>query len=498
MTAPTLAIHVDFDDDGLFETGVEDVTNYVFGTITINRGRDQVRALAPPMAPVVTFTLDNGDGRFWPDNSSSPIYPNARDPHLLRVRATHTAVNYDQIVGLITEWKLDYDAELVHVTAVGGYQALAGKTVTTQLYKAIRTGTAIGHILDAIGWPTGAAARQIDLGATVMPWWWETNGGAFEALMRLVACEGPPARFDITADGKFLFEDRHNRLVNSASSSTTLRDTGAEPLMTRPFTVDAGWDSVINDVTIPTEPLSFDEIVREVVGVWTGSQLVVGGDPPVIVTVNLDAPCPRIVTETLTVGNGRLVKHGLGTPTGQVLDPVKAQTVQVQLSSPAFEPDSWVTELTIVGFPLTVTEQVDVTFTDATSIAAYGSRGIPGGLDAPFLDASTAAAIAQTYVQHYKTPLAQVHVVVDGADNTRLLQQLSRDVSDRVTVVASEPGINRAYFIEQITQEFELPLPWTTTTFGLEETPTPLVASSEVFILDSSAQGRLNQHRLGL
>ena len=493
MTAPTLQVRIDFDDDGLFETGIEDITNYIFGTIEITRGRDQVRALAPPMAPQLTLTLDNGDGRFWPDNTSSPLYPNVRDQHRIRVQATHNSITYTLFTGLISQWLPALDTEQVAVTAIGGFEALAGEVVSTQLYSGIRTGTAIGHILDAIGWPSGASFRDIDDGSTIMPWWWETNGGAFEALMRLVTCEGPPARIDITADGKFLFEGRHNRLVNSGTSLVTFRDTGAEPLLTRPFDVKMGWESVINDVTIPVESLEIDEL--QTVGEWRGAKTVTGGGAAVFVDVNLDAPCPIITTEVLTEANGRLVSNGLGLVTGLATQ-TKAQTVTVQLESPDF--DAIVRKLIIWGRPLVVSSTRDVTYSDATSITAYGSRGIPGGLDAPFLDDAHAEAIAQTYVEHYKTPLAQVHATVDGAHDTRLPQQLGRDVSDRVTVVASEPSVNRAYYIEQISTSFELPHPWTTTVLGLEEPPVPLVAGGNVFILDSSTQGRLNEDRLGL
>jgi hypothetical protein len=45
------------------------------------------------------------------------------------------------------------------------------------MYAGIRTGDAVHRVLDAVGWP--ADLRDIDPGATVMPWWWLDDVEAF-------------------------------------------------------------------------------------------------------------------------------------------------------------------------------------------------------------------------------------------------------------------------------------------------------------------------------
>ena len=107
-----------------------------------------------------------------------------------------------------------------------------GLTISTAVYQGIRTGEAIDMILDECGW-TGA--RDLDVGATVMPFWWEDNSDAFTALETLVRCEGPPAMLTVGSDGGIVFKDRHHRLLDAASITSQATWTGvpgaAEPVM---------------------------------------------------------------------------------------------------------------------------------------------------------------------------------------------------------------------------------------------------------------------------
>jgi hypothetical protein len=73
-----------------------------------------------------------------------------------------------------------------------------------------------------------------------------------------------------------------------------------------------------------------------------------------------------------------------------------------------------------------------------------------------------------------------------AANATRQLQQLSRDLSDRVRVTAYTMGLNADCFIEQITHTVGQGGADHRTTFGLEKAPAQVVGA---FVLGTSLLG---------
>jgi hypothetical protein len=71
-----LSVLVDWDNDGDFGDAYEDVSGDVLRSAPMQsvRGRDQVQALAPPMAGSSTATLDNDARTYSPQNGSGPLY----------------------------------------------------------------------------------------------------------------------------------------------------------------------------------------------------------------------------------------------------------------------------------------------------------------------------------------------------------------------------------------------------------------------------------------
>lgn len=143
-----------------------------------------------------------------------------------------TAHNSASIIGTVLfrghleDFDLNPDINNRSVT-LGGLDPLAKlrkADVSTALFSGLRTGDAVHKVLDAIDWD--ANKRDIDPGASILPWWWEEGIDAFAALERLVNAEGPPALVTIDSIGRLVFRDRHHRLLDAASiaSQTTFRD----------------------------------------------------------------------------------------------------------------------------------------------------------------------------------------------------------------------------------------------------------------------------------
>jgi hypothetical protein len=75
---------------------------------------------------------------------------------------------------------------------------------------------------------------------------------------------------------------------------------------------------------------------------------------------------------------------------------------------------------------------------------------------------------------------------VTNANATILAQQLGRDLSDRVTIVDSESGINADFYFEQIRHEISETGLRLSTTFGCEKART---VPSGLFRFDTSGAG---------
>ena len=161
----------------------------------------------------------------------------------------------------------DIDSKLVSLSLVDTLADFRGVNVTTDLWQGLRTGTAIGKVLDAVGWTGG---RDLDTGATTMPWWWADGKDAFTALQEILAAEGPPALLTVDTTGGVVFRDREHRLVRTASkvSQGTWRgtDNAIEPRLAKGYAYNDAWQNIVNTVAF-----SIDERqpTGDLVEAWT-------------------------------------------------------------------------------------------------------------------------------------------------------------------------------------------------------------------------------------
>ena len=134
-------------------------------SMTINRGRSSISQSFP--AGTMTVTLDNRDGDYDPNNSSSPHSPNLKLGTPVRVQATYNMTTYDLFYGHISRWPLNYpmsgkDAIAV-IECTENLGLLRSGRLLAQSYSVELTGTRIGNILDDASWPAGA--RSIAVGS---------------------------------------------------------------------------------------------------------------------------------------------------------------------------------------------------------------------------------------------------------------------------------------------------------------------------------------------
>lgn len=219
---PTLddgyTVAIDWNGDGKYDGPYENVTDDVLarGAVQFQYGRDQARALSPPRVGSIAFTLCNGDRIFSPENPDSPISNDISPAAPISVSEVIDDTLYPLITGRIDTFdvKTDRGDRSAVVTGLDGLALLRGVKISTELYAAQRTGALIAVILDAVGW-TGP--RDLDVGATHVPWWWAQQDDAFNLLTGLLASEGPPAIAYVSPDGTFIYRDRHHRLLRYPS-----------------------------------------------------------------------------------------------------------------------------------------------------------------------------------------------------------------------------------------------------------------------------------------
>lgn len=493
MTLPTLKGYVDWNQDGDYADTGEEVTGRLLvleSAVRCERGRNQLRQYAPPMAGSAEATLDNYSKDYSPDYSSSPLYGSLRPGLPVRFDTVHNAVTYRRFTGVLDDLPQhpEIDVKTVDLPCLGTLSRLTGEddlTVSTALYQNIRTDQAIGYLLDAIGWP--AADRVLDTGRTTLAWWWLDDEDPLSAVNALLASEGPGAVVYEDGQGRFVFEGRHYRLLTSRCtvSQATFADTGNEPYRLPDLSYNPGLKSVVNKITLTFK----SRAAQALAVVWSlGSSvsLAPGEARPFIATSGDPFTAAVCVNGTdYTVSAGSL--------SGVSLDRTSGARVTITLTAGAS--GATVTGLQLRAQPVTVTNttQVGETISVTTSRSRYKTRvyNPPSQPRAEFDSINTLQDLANATVAAYLEPRPTETVGVKCVTDTTIVAALAREVSDRVTVVDAQTGLSAASFVEQIRDEWvdgEL-----TVFLGCEKA----VDTSGVFILDSVTNGVLNTNWLG-
>lgn len=479
MATATYVAEIGWNNDSDFSDTGEVVTSRVRARqgIRLERGRDQLRALAPPMAGRCDFTLDNRSRDYSPEYASGPLYGNLLPGRPVRVRTTAPSA--------ATLWRGFLDdlpqhparlERMVDAPSLGPLSRLRGVKVSTQLYTNITTGVALGHLLTAAGWPL--ADRTIDTGQTDLLFWWCDEDDAFEMAATLLRTEGPGATLYESGDGKIVFEDRHYRLTEtrSTTSQATFRDSGAEPLMSG-FAYQPHLRDIINaaTLTVTARTGEADAVVWQL-----GGTLSLGASQSITLLARSSDPFAGATTPVAgtdyTVLAGGVASVSLSRTSG-----ASTLVTVTATASGATIVDLQLRATSYAGAETRLTNTVDA----SASIAKYGLRPYQAAIW-PEVVPDFAIDTCNVLVQQYQEPRATVRVELNSAQSARLTQILTREISDRVTVVEAQTGLNADCFIEHIAHEVGLAGRLHRTVFGMEKTTagTLLVVDSADAVAD--------------
>lgn len=451
QSAVSYKLGIDWSGNDDF-TGVgENVTDDVLqGGASIAYGRDQNRQLSPTRIGSMSYTVNNSGRTYSPENVLSPMSGELDPAKKAMAEVTFSGTTYPLFRGRVDQFtiKPDVGDRTVDFTFLDHQAVLQTTKLSTPLYSSMRTGDLIGIILDAAGWTGG---RDIDPGATVVPWWWGEGTDAFEAIQELVRSEGPPAVAYQSPDGTFVFRDRHHRILRTQSlgvqgSFGAAQIDCAAPAVTglsytAPFVYEHGWRDIVNSVSFDVTERSLDVALSDV---WTyGNTLNLAIGESVVLDVAgsdpfQDAVAPVVGTDYTLAGAGTVL-----------VTLSRTSGLSVQITLLAVGGSVSVTDLQLRARALPVRRTLKIGQRDADSISQHGTKEYPDS--APWASVQDAYAISTVLLAHYaqRRPMVQMRLVASTPEH--FAQILSRTVSDRITITNGELGLSDDFFVETIT-----------------------------------------------
>lgn len=446
-------LRIDWDLDGSFATAGDDVSTDLryAPALQVGRGRDQAREYSPPVAGLISFALDNPTGKYSSENTGSTLYGKLKSGRPVDLYATYSAVNY-QLARMFlrlpqeqpyrTERKVTFDAY------DGLSKLVSAENIATAMYTSVLISDAIGYVLDAAGWP--AADRVIDTSATTLARWWVDGISAFDAIRDLVFTEGPGAIFYIDAQGRFVFESRHYRLLTTrcTTSQATFRNSGTEPVFGRDFQYEPSIRGVVNACTVPVRSYASTPGVT----IWNESTL---GTLPLTlapgetvtreVSSSADGFSGATVNSTVTAGS---------LSAGPTLNRSSGKRATLTMTAGASGATLSVLNVTATTWAI-ASQNVSNTVDAAASILDYGRKMFPSEFVPQWIPSvNEALDFCNAVVGRRKNGVPQAKLSITNGNATRLIQALTRQISDRVTVVESERSfVDDDFTIEAITHE---------------------------------------------
>ena len=450
---PIHRFYVDWSGDGDFSDSQEEVTAAVLFMegVTASRGRDQIRQLAPPAACNYSAMLDNRSRIYSPANSQSPLYGLLEPGRLVRWAITYNATTYNLFTGLLDNLPQfpEFGRQKVGTPALGTLSRLRGTRVTTALYQNITTSAALGHLLDAAGWPAGD--RVIASGATTLDWWWLDDEDAFSAMVALLSMEGPGAAIYEDGSGRIVFEGRTYRLLQTRCTQVqaVFSDQGANPLRAPELGYEPGLKDVVNSCSVEVEVRAASALGV----IWSlGQQISLGNGETKGYTVRPTDPFRNAVTPVsgtdFTVAAGSVASVTMTRTTGA--------TTAIFITAGAGGATVNGLQLRAESIPITNRVVMENDKTDPDTVNSINRRGIRS-YPLPLrheLNPEVARDFCNVVAQRYREPRPQVTITVPCVTPETLAACLSRQISDRVAVQDSGTGLSMPVHIEQIRWEW--------------------------------------------
>jgi hypothetical protein len=476
MAFATYTLQVDWNNDGDFGDAGEDVTARLLH-VQWERGRDYASALTGrSKSAKLRATLDNTSGDYSSFNTSSPLTGKIVPGRKVRLDGGTGSFPYTfpivfndspHFVGYLQRIIPIGDLHGKDVAILEVWGALGQinqKRIHVELVADIGTGAAFEDILEEAGLTT-TTDFKFDTGqTTIKRFWLSIVDHTIKALRQVEWVEGGFIKEN--KDGVIEFEDRHHRLKSPhTTSQATFSDaSGAARTYSKAPQQDA-MVGIFNefDATVQTYTVASSNTV-----LWTLAES--GADSPLLApreskrfwavfpnpdsatdAIHVDSWAAPVATTdyiTNTVSDGSGTDHTADTA---VSDVEEGPNIRERIVTNNASVSVYLTLLQVRGKVVTRNDPVRLRATDTDSQTAYGKRNFT--LQSQLMpDTAEGQSWADYHLSIYKDPIPIVEIWVNAnRDHTHLVEALSRDISDRITLVATNDaglGINEDFFIE--------------------------------------------------
>ena len=453
-------LRVDWEGQGTYG-GSADVTARTLG-VSWQRGRDFASQLiGRSVAGRFAAQINNESGDYSSFNASSPLNGSLLPGRLVQVEGTAGGTSYILWTGYLQRIVPKPDAKGINsasLEAIGPSGFLNQRKVDMPMVTNMLTGTAMGTILDNAGWGT---ARSLDAGRTTMTRFWASREPTINALRLVEETEGG---FVAEAKGgSILFEDRYHRLASPhTASQATFTDNPSGTLFYTGIEQEDPLPGIFNIMEAEVQLFAVGSLAT----LWTLAES--GTDSPLVEKDQSksywaqyptpDSPTDAVGVDAWTVPAGTTDYTASATAgTGTELTASFAATATrygnsmlVTMTNNGTS-DGYLTKLQARGTPVTKLDPVKVSAEDGTSQSVYGERTYPS--PARFIpDTGEAQDWCDWNLGIYKSPIPIVAIsFVANRNAAHMTQALSRDISDRITIVGTGSaglGVAEDFFIE--------------------------------------------------
>jgi len=465
---------VDWNNDGDFTDANDDITGDTL-SLSWSRGRDYASALqGRSVAGKLSAVLINTAGKYSPSNTSSALTGDIVPGRSIQLQAGSGSFPYTFPVafndGVRWQGKLDRikpapasrGRKTATLTAFGtlGYLNQFETQLASQTNR--RTDQAVGDILDDVGWDA-ADDRDLDTGLTTISRFWMSRKKAIDAL-RLVE-EAEAGFVKESKSGQIAFENRHHRITQTASttSQATFSDADGATHTFEQISQTDPLSTIINHVEATAR--TFD--TASVAVLWThpetgsASPTLAPGESKVFVAEfpNPDSAnnamevnawtTPAATTDVLA--NSAYGGGGTNLTSDLTIAAAKtAERMEITLTNSATGSDAFITKLQARGTAVSTKNPCIVRAIDTTSQSSYGERKYVA--KTKFIPTTSEAQDWCDYqMAIYGSPIEILAMTIPASAQGNIGQSLTRDLSDRITVTASNDsklGISADFFIE--------------------------------------------------
>jgi len=437
-------VEVDWANDGDFVDAYDDLT---INTKSLHFSRGKSDELGKAEVGQLSVTLNNADNLYSPSYSVGSLYGSLLPKRVIKVYYSASGTNYPLFYGFIEEiipHPHPTEQDCI-ITAVDGLDFLSRHDMATALYTDTLTGTIHGYILTDAGW--SSTMRTLDTGQLTVPYWYGQDVKARFAQEEIDDSEQGFSYVD--RSGYFNFEDRHHR---STATHQTSQGTFTNTMANITYSLNAR--SVYNIIKTTVTPWAIQAEVelwrlKETPSIPAGETYTWWGDASYSgESVFVGAWVTPVVTTDYTANSQ---SDGLGdneTANIAITTTKFAKTIKLAIKNNATH-IVYITLLKARGTWYDDQTKVTRKTEDTTSQTAYQKRTLE--ISGKYM---TSADEAQDFCNYaigkYKDPRAELSMTIMNQDATTLTQILSREISDRITVINTKLGINGDYFIDYL------------------------------------------------